>query len=76
MKECLWAKKVDKVVFKSLWGVSILSGACLLIVAVLCTIDAFGAKFFSHSVPNGTEWVTFLNIPVVFFAMGFIQVER
>lgn len=71
-----WAEKVDKIIFKSLWGVSVLSGGSLLIVAILCTVDALGAKIFSHSIPNGTEWVTFLNIPVVFFAMGFIQVER
>lgn len=76
MKDHLWAKKVDKAIFKGLWGVSLLSGGSLVIVALLCTVDALGAKFFSASVPNGTEWVTFLNIPVVFFAMGFIQVER
>lgn len=77
MKEtCAWAKKVDKIVFRAMWGVSILSGASLMLVALICTIDALGAKIFSVSVPNGTEWVTYLNIPVVFLAIGFIQVER
>lgn len=70
------AKKIDKVIFKIMWGVSVLSGISLFAVAILCTVDALGGKLFSVSIPNGTEIVTYLNIPVVFFAMAFIQVER
>lgn len=70
------AKKIDKLIFKMMWGVSILSGASLFAVAILCTADALGSRIFSASIPNGTEIVTYLNIPVVFFAMAFIQVER
>lgn len=70
------AKKIDKIIFKAMWGVSLLSGLSLLAVAILCTADALGSKLFSASIPNGTEIVTYLNIPVVFFAMAFIQVER
>ncbi len=70
------AKKIDKIIFKAMWGVSLLSGLSLLAVAVLCAADALGGKIFSASIPNGTEIVTYLNIPVVFFAMAFIQVER
>ena len=70
------AKKIDRIIFKAMWGVSVLSGLSLLAVAILCTADALGSKIFSASIPNGTEIVTYLNIPVVFFAMAFIQVER
>lgn len=70
------AETVDKIIFKIMKGVSWLAGISLLAVAVLCTIDALSAKFLSVSVPSGTDWVTYMNIPVVFLSMGFIQVER
>lgn len=70
------AKRIDKIFFKVMWGVSVLSGVSLFAVAILCTVDALGSKIFSASIPNGTEIVTYLNIPVVFFSMAFIQVER
>lgn len=76
MKSCKWAEAVDKVVFKFMYGVSILAAIALILTAVLCTVDSLSAKILSYSIPNGTDWVTYLNIPIVFLAMGFIQVER
>lgn len=70
------AEKLDMIIFKIMYVVSMLSGISLLIVAVLCTLDSLSSKFLSVSIPSGTDWVTFLNIPVVFLAMGYIQVER
>lgn len=74
--KCAWAEKVDKVVFKFMYYVSILAAIALVIAALLCTVDSLSTTIFSRSVPNGTAWVSYLNIPVVFLAMGFIQVER
>ena len=68
--------RIDRIVNRCMWGISIISGICLVITAVLCTCDALLSKFFSVSIPNGTEWVTYLNIPVVFFAMAYIQIDR
>lgn len=76
MKVCKWAEAVDKVIFKFMYGVSILAGIALIITALLCTVDSLSAKIFSYSIPNGTDLITYLNIPIVFLAMGFIQVER
>lgn len=73
---CVWAEKVDKVVFKFMYGASILAGLSLIVAAILCTVDSLSTKIFSFSLPNGTDWVTYLNIPIVFLAMGYIQVER
>ncbi|MBQ8663958.1 MAG: TRAP transporter small permease [Eubacterium sp.] len=70
------AEKVDKIIFKIMYAVSVLAGISLMVVAVLCTVDALASKFLSFSIPSGTDWVTFLNIPIVFLAMGYIQVER
>lgn len=69
-------KKIDHVVYKFMWAVSIISGVCLLITAILCTVDVLLSKFLSMSIPNGTEWVTYLNIPVVFCAIAYIQIDR
>lgn len=76
MKIHMQAEKLDQLIFKIMHSVSFLAGISLLIVALLCTVDALSSKFFSFSIPSGTDWVTFLNIPVVFLAMGYIQVER
>jgi len=76
MKVCKWAETVDRIVFKFMYGVSVLAGVALIITALLCTVDSLSAKIFSFSIPNGTDLVTYLNIPIVFLAMGFIQVER
>ncbi len=69
-------KKIDRMVYRTTWAVSIISGACLLITAILCTADALLSKLLSTSIPNGTEWVTYLNIPVVFCAIAYIQMDR
>ena len=76
MKEYRWAEKVDKIVFKFMYVVSIFGAIALMVVAVLCTVDSLGTRIFRVSLQNGTDWVTYLNIPVVFLSMGFIQVER
>lgn len=76
MKVNIKAEKIDKVIFKIMYAVSICAGLALMIAAVLCSVDSISTKVFSWSVPNGTEWVTYLNIPIVFLAMGYIQVER
>ena len=71
-----FAEKIDKVIFKFMYGVSIVAALALMIAALVCSVDALSTKIFSFSLPNGTEWVTYLNIPIVFLAMGYVQVER
>lgn len=70
------AKKIDKIIFRLMWVCSALSGCSLLVVALLCTINAITSKSVGIAIPNGTEWVAYLNIAVVFLAMAYIQVER
>ena len=70
------AEKIDKVVYKIMYIVSLFAALSLVIAALVCTVDSLSTKIFSYSLPNGTEWVAYLNIPIVFLAIGFIQVER
>lgn len=76
MKEHPVALRIDKAVFRFMHAVSMASMVALLAVAVICSVDSLSTKIFSTSIPSGTDWVTYLNIPVVFLAMGFLQVER
>ncbi|MBQ6369656.1 MAG: TRAP transporter small permease [Parasporobacterium sp.] len=76
MKTHVWAEKIDRIVFKIMYGFSLAAGLALVLIAILSTADSLGTTIFSKSLPNGTDWVAYLNIPVVFLSMGFIQVER
>lgn len=68
--------KIDSVLFKFLKYLSYISGVALVLVAVVCTADAVSTNLFNRSITNSTDFVTYLNIPVVFFAIAFVQVER
>ena len=76
MKVHAGAEKVDKIVFKIMYIFSLVAALALVLIAVLSTVDSLGTTIFSKSLPNGTDWVAYMNIPVVFLSMGFIQVER
>lgn len=69
-------KKIDRVVFLVFKGLSYISAVALIAVAVLCTANVLTTKLFKFGIANATEMVTYLNIPVVFLAIAFIQVER
>lgn len=67
---------MDSIILKTTKSVSWLSMVCLLIVALLATADAISSKIFSKSITNTTELVTYLNIPVVFLSMAYVQSDR
>lgn len=69
-------KRIDKIVFQFFRILSFASAAALVAVAVLCTANVFTTKLFKFGILNATDLVTYLNIPVVFLAIAFIQVER
>lgn len=69
-------KKIDRGVFYVFKGLSYVSAVALIAVAVLCTANVLTTKLFKFGIANATEMVTYLNIPVVFLAIAFIQVER
>lgn len=75
-KELTLAKKIDRVVFRVLKVISYISAIALVAVAVICTANVVTTKLFKFGILNATEIVTYLNIPVVFLAIAFIQVER
>jgi TRAP-type C4-dicarboxylate transport system permease small subunit len=69
-------KKIDRVIFQVFKILSYVSAVSLVAVAVLCTANVITTKLFKFGILNATELVTYLNIPVVFMAIAYIQVER
>lgn len=69
-------KRIDRIVFQLFRVLSFVSAAALVVVAVLCTANVITTKLFKFGILNATDLVTYLNIPVVFMAIAFIQVER
>lgn len=68
--------KIDRIVSQSVKYVSYLGAVSLMIVALIATADAIATKVFGSPIRNVTEFVTYMNIPVVFFCIGFVQLDH
>ena len=68
--------QVDLIVVKSLKAVSFISAVAMLIVAVLATIDVIMAKVFRSGVPNATEIIKYLLIPIVYSACAYLAIDQ
>ena len=69
-------RRIDRSIMKVVKAISMLGMLSLLIIAVISTINVIASKIFSHPISNVTELVTYLNIPVVFFCVGYVQLDR
>ena len=68
--------KIDRVISNCVKYISYLGAAALLIIAIIATVDVIATKAFAHPIRNVTELVTYMNVPVVFFCIGFVQLDR
>lgn len=68
--------KIDRVVYTGVKYVSYLGAIALFIIAIIATVDVIATKVFAHPIRNVTEFVTYMNVPVVFFCIGFVQLDR
>ena len=68
--------KIDRVVHACVKYVSYLGALALIVIALMATIDVIATKVFQHPIRNITELVTYLNVPVVFFCIGFVQLDH
>ena len=71
-----WFILIDSAIDQTVKGISFLGMAALLLIAVIATVNVLASKLFGHPISNTTELVTYLNIPVVFFCIGFVQLDR
>lgn len=68
--------RADAIVTKCVKAVSWLGAAALLIIAILSTANVFATKVLGKPISNITELVTYMNIPIVFFCIGFVQLDH
>lgn len=68
--------RIDRAVYTGVKYVSYLGALSLLVIALIATVDAVATKIFHAPIRNVTEFVTYMNVPVVFFCIGFVQLDR
>ena len=68
--------RIDRVVYNGVKYVSYAGAVALFIISVIATVNVITTKVFGAPISNVTEFVTYLNVPVVFFCIGFVQLDR
>lgn len=68
--------KIDRVITNGVKYVSYLGALALFVIAIVATVDVIATKVFHSPIRNVTEFVTYMNVPVVFFCIGFVQLDR
>lgn len=68
--------KVDRVIYNGVKYISYVGAAALFVISVIATVNVIATKVFGKPIQNVTEFVTYLNVPVVFFCIGFVQLDR
>ena len=69
-------EKADRVICRGVKYVSYAGAAALFVISVIATVNVIATKVFGKPIQNITQFVTYLNVPVVFFCIGFVQLDR
>ncbi|MCD8115983.1 MAG: TRAP transporter small permease [Oscillospiraceae bacterium] len=72
----VWLLKFDRGMFRVMKGVSYVGGFAVIVVMLMSLIDVILAKLFHSALPSATEWVTYLNILIVYPPFAYVQLER
>lgn len=72
----IWLQHVDQTMLKIMKWVSYAGGFAVILVMLISLVDVILAKLFRTALPNATEWVTYLNILIVFPPFAYVQLER
>lgn len=70
------AAKADHIIFTISKACSYAGGAAVIVVMLVAVIDVILAKLVKISFPSATEWITYLNILIVFAPLAFVELER
>ena len=68
--------KADKTIFKISKWISYAGGVAVCAIMLIAVIDVILAKFFKSALPSATEWITYLNVLIVFPPLAYVQLER
>lgn len=76
MQEHVKFWKVDAAIVRVFKWISYSSAACLFFMAILATANVIYSKIFSNTIPSSTDWITYMMIPVVYLAIGYMVLDR
>ena len=71
-----WLLKIDRGYTKGMKLLSYIGGGAVMLVMLISIVDVLLAKFFHSALPSATEWVTYLNIVIVFCPFAYVQLVR
>jgi TRAP-type C4-dicarboxylate transport system permease small subunit len=71
-----WLKRADSIVFRGCRIFSYLGGAAVIAAMLIAVIDVILARFSHSALPSATEWITYLNIVMVFPPLAYVELER
>ena len=71
-----WLIKLDRGMMNTMKYVSYAGGVAVILVMLISLVDVVLAKVFHTALPSATEWVTYLNILIVFPPFAYVQLER
>ena len=68
--------RIDRVVLTVTRWISYGSGICLFIIMVLAFCNVVSSKLMNRSIPNATDIVAYMNVPICFLSVAYVQLER
>lgn len=76
-----WFVRADHLVMKIYKWITYIALVCLVAIMLIAFIDVIGEKLAKvgvpvTGVPNYSDWIGYLHVPIVFMSAGFITLER
>lgn len=69
-------KKADRAICKVMECTSWVGGAAVALAMLISVADVILIKVFGSAFPSAHEWVTYLNIAMIFPALAFVELDR
>lgn len=69
-------ERIDHGLSKFYNVLTIVSVLAVVIVIIICVVDVVGSKLFAHPFAPAYEMTQMLSVPLVFFAVGSVQMGR
>ena len=67
--------KVDRAIEKLLKWFSYVSGICIVITAVIATVNVVVQKVFHSNIPSVNDYITYMFVAIVYCAIPHVQME-
>ena len=68
--------RIDRALFKITKIISYGSGICLAYIMLVAFVNVITSKIFRFSIPNANDIVAYMNVPICFLSVAYVQLER